>query len=156
MGSESVIQPPVHAKGIAFGDTWYNHLVRGGWKRGWFLWLLGLWLSVATPLAAIGCLQVCVATQPAGECCASEVSLPCSDHPCSCEPCPVCSEPAQQPVSFTAKSVQVETALPIRYEPTLALICLTHPLPDYPEPLSYPPDELALDAHGVRAPPVLG
>jgi hypothetical protein len=64
----------------------------------WVLWVLALWVSVLTPLAALGCVQACERAWGDGRCCASETTRPCSNHPCSCEPCPVCSAPAPSPL----------------------------------------------------------
>ncbi|MEJ5384722.1 MAG: hypothetical protein WHS44_07580 [Fimbriimonadales bacterium] len=119
------------------------------------LWLLALWVSLLTPLAAWGCVQACVRVWDAPQCCASETTLPCSDHPCSCAPCPVCSAPEPSPLWTKAESVvPLISILPgvLTPAPTLSRLAVQPVL--LPEPPFIPPDTDVKWGHPHRAPPV--
>lgn len=120
------------------------------------LWLLALWVSLLTPLAAFGCMQACGRVWDDARCCAPETAHPCSGHPCSCEPCPVCSAP--KPAPLWAKSDESKTLIhaPIG----ILTFALTVPplaarLAPRPEPPFIPPDIGIAWGYSHRAPPVL-
>ncbi|MCX7992255.1 MAG: hypothetical protein N2651_01165 [Fimbriimonadales bacterium] len=121
----------------------------------WAVWLLALWLSVATPLSALGCLQACERAFETLTCCAVETTLPCSDHPCECEPCPVCSAPAPQPPFIKAEyfTIKIDIVGVLTKLPELQIVG-SLPTPP-PEPPFTPPDYRAPCANALRAPPVL-
>jgi hypothetical protein len=122
----------------------------------WVLWVLALWVSVLTPLAALGCVQACERAWGDGRCCASETTRPCSNHPCSCEPCPVCSAPAPSPL--WAKAEEPKPLAPA----SVGILTIVFALPRHaaqptplPEPPFIPPDTDIKWGHPHRAPPVL-
>lgn len=119
------------------------------------VWMFALWLSVATPLAALGCLQACERAFETLTCCAPETTLPCSDHPCECEPCPVCSTPAPQPTLAKAELFTLKldvSGVCVELPELQSAEATPTPLPDSP---FTPPDYRAPRAHALRAPPVL-
>jgi hypothetical protein len=124
--------------------------------RRWVLWMLALWVSVLTPLAALGCVQACGRVWDDGRCCASETTLPCSDHPCSCAPCPVCSAPEPSPVWAKTEEPKPPASAPVGVL-TFALELprlAAQPTP-LPQPPFIPPDTGVKWRHPHRAPPVL-
>jgi hypothetical protein len=121
----------------------------------WVLWVLALWVSVLTPLAALGCVQACERAWGDGRCCASETTRPCSNHPCSCEPCPVCSAPAPSPLWAKTEEPKPLTPAPLSaLSVTLELPRLAAQLTPLPEPPFIPPDTGVEWGHPRRAPPV--
>lgn|GEM_PF-1549552 len=121
----------------------------------WAVWLLALWLSVTTPLSALGCVAACERAFETIACCAVETTLPCSDHPCQCEPCPVCSAPAPQPAFVKAEpfTLKIDVVGALTEIPEL---CIADSTPTaLPEPPFTPPDYRASRANALRAPPVL-
>ena len=124
--------------------------------RRWVLWMLALWVSVSTPLAALGCVQACGRVWDDGRCCASETTLPCSDHPCSCAPCPVCSAPEPSPLWAKTEEPKPLTPAPLSaLSVTLELPRLAAQLTPLPQPPFIPPDTGVEWGHPRRAPPVL-
>jgi hypothetical protein len=124
--------------------------------RRWVLWMLALWVSVLTPLAALGCVQACGRVWDDGRCCASATTLPCSDYPCSCAPCPVCSAPEPSPVWAKTEEPKPPASAPVGVL-TVALELprlAAQPTP-LPQPPFIPPDTGVKWRHPHRAPPVL-
>ena len=124
--------------------------------RRWVLWVLALWVSVLMPLAALGCVQACGRDGEDVRCCASETTLPCSDHPCSCAPCPMCSAPEPSPLWAKTEEPKPLTPAPLSaLSVTLELPRLAAQLTPLPQPPFIPPDTGVKWRHPHRAPPVL-
>ncbi|MDW8106848.1 MAG: hypothetical protein RMK45_05145 [Armatimonadota bacterium] len=121
----------------------------------WAVAFWTLWLSLMTPLMALGCLQACQRTADAPICCNAESARDCSSTPCECEPCPVCGAPKLQPTVADAKPyIAALDGEPLLTD-TLTPLCLLFVVSYYHEPPQAWPLYCVLRPQPLRAPPVL-
>ncbi|MDW8052596.1 MAG: hypothetical protein RMK45_08385 [Armatimonadota bacterium] len=129
--------------------------MRRRWLSRWAVLLWTLWLSLMTPLVALGCSQACQRAADAPICCNAESARDCSSVPCECEPCPVCGAPKLQPTVADAKpSIAAPDSEPLLTD-TLTPLCSLFVLSRYHEPPQACPLHRVLRPQPLRAPPVL-